>query len=112
VTALCALAAPEEPAATVPSTVGSKPLVTAERVDLNRASVTELMRLPGVGKTRARAILAARVRRPFRRLEDLLAVKGFSRPWLERQKGRVTVSDSAPASGIAVAPADGRSRRR
>lgn len=59
-------------------------------VNLNTASAEELERLPGIGPTRARAILDLRTRiTRFTRVEDLLRVKGIGRasfrklkPWL------------------------------
>jgi competence protein ComEA len=59
-------------------------------VNLNSASAEELERLPGIGPSRARAILALRAKLShFSRLEDLLRVKGIGRatfrklrPWL------------------------------
>lgn len=54
------------------------PAAVAVRIDLNTASVGELMALPGVGQVRAEAILLHRVRfGPFRTVEDLLAVDGL-----------------------------------
>ena len=41
-------------------------------VDLNRASEAELRALPGIGETRAEAIIGARAERPFRDLGDLV----------------------------------------
>ena len=52
-----------------------KSLPPGEKVDLNRAGVVELMRLPGVGQRRAQAIVAQRTRQPFRKVEDVLVVK-------------------------------------
>jgi competence protein ComEA len=50
----------------------------AEPVDLNTATATELMQLPGVGaKTAARILEHRKTRGPFRRPEDLMAVKGI-----------------------------------
>jgi competence ComEA-like helix-hairpin-helix protein len=47
-------------------------------IDLNRARVGELMALPGVGSTRADAIVLHRVRHgPFRSVDDLLQVDGI-----------------------------------
>ena len=47
-------------------------------LDLNRASVAELMALPGVGRVRAEAIVLHRVRRgPFRTLDELAGVDGI-----------------------------------
>lgn len=49
------------------------------RLDLNRASASELQRLPGVGPARAKAILAWRERfGPFRDPADLDQVPGIS----------------------------------
>ncbi len=59
--------------------LAKKGLAPGEQVDLNRASASELMRLPGVGRKRADAIVAARAQSPFRRPEDVLRVKGLSR---------------------------------
>ena len=48
------------------------------RLDLNRASVAELMALPGVGRVRAESIVLHRVRRgPFRTLSELATVDGI-----------------------------------
>ncbi|MEN6576660.1 MAG: helix-hairpin-helix domain-containing protein [Phycisphaerales bacterium] len=72
-------------------------LLPAERVNPNEASVASLARLPGIGATRARAIIAFRDRLEapatqkavFRCAEDLIAVRGIGpatiegvRPWL------------------------------
>jgi competence protein ComEA len=81
-----------------PSFAARKPLGTGERIDVNRASVVELMRLPGVGRKKAEAIAAHRARAPFRRLEDLLSVKGFSPTWLEKQRQHLAVGPAAAAA--------------
>jgi competence protein ComEA len=50
----------------------------AHRLDLNRASVAELMALPGVGRVRAEAIVLHRVRHgPFHAVADLAAIGGI-----------------------------------
>lgn len=54
-------------------------------VDLNRASVEELVALPGIGPVRAREIVAYRQRHGrFRTLEDLHAVKGLGEHTIEQ----------------------------
>lgn len=54
-------------------------------VYVNHASFEELRRLPGVGPKRADAILALRQRMgSFRRVEDLLRVKGIGRATLRK----------------------------
>lgn len=60
--------------------------VTPEgKVAINRANEQDLRRLPGIGATRAKAILALRERLGrFRRPEDLLRVKGIGRRMLGR----------------------------
>jgi competence protein ComEA len=80
-----------------------KALPAGERIDLNRATVTELMRLPGVGEKKAQAIVAHRQRRPFRRPEEVTAVKGLGPSWFQKVKGNVTVTASAPAANPAAA---------
>jgi competence protein ComEA len=79
-----------------PGFAAKKPLASSERIDVNRASVVELMRLPGIGRKRAEAIATRRGRAPFRRLEDLLSVKGISRAWLERQRPHLSVGTGTP----------------
>ena len=48
------------------------------RIDVNRAGVPELTILPGIGRTRAEAILVHRIRHgPFLNLADLERVDGL-----------------------------------
>jgi competence protein ComEA len=62
------------------------------RVILNVASEEELTRLPGIGPSRARAIVALRQRlAKFRAVEDLLRVKGIGRKTLRRIKPNVVL---------------------
>lgn len=52
--------------------------IRACRLDPNRGSLAELMALPGIGRSRAAAIILQRVRHgPFRRIEDLAEVDGL-----------------------------------
>jgi competence protein ComEA len=98
-------------AAALPALAAKKPLGPNERIDLNRASATELMRLPGVGQQRAQAILTLRAKSPFRKPEDVLAVKGLGPAWFAKVKGFVTVGAAAGGSApvpSATAPAAGR----
>lgn len=82
-------------AAALPALAAKKPLGPNERIDLNRAGVAELMRLPGVGERRAQAIVAQRSRSAFKRPEDVLAVKGLGPKWFARVKGNVTAGTAA-----------------
>jgi competence protein ComEA len=90
-----------------PASAAKKPLAPGDRLDVNRASVVELMRLPGVGRKKAEAITALRGRAPFKRLEDLLAVKGVSPGWLERTRPHLTVGavPATPPGSVRLTPA-------
>ena len=52
-------------------------------VDINRAPAEDLEKLPGVGPKLAQQIIAYRTKHgPFRRIEDLLIIKGIgSKKW-------------------------------
>ena len=81
----------------MPARAEKKPLGPGERVDLNSATAAELMRLPGVGKKKAEAIVATRDKRPFRKAEEVTRVKGLSPAWYAKVKGMVMVGE-APAA--------------
>jgi competence protein ComEA len=49
----------------------------SKTIDLNRASMAELMQLPGVGVKRAEEIVRYRLAHPFRRTSDLMRIKGI-----------------------------------
>lgn len=54
-------------------------------VNLNRASLEELTRLPGIGPARARAVLELRTRlKRFERVEQLMRVRGIGRRTFRR----------------------------
>jgi Helix-hairpin-helix motif len=57
-------------------------------VDVNRATVPELRRLPGIGPALAARIVDAR---PFTALDDLTRVRGLRRATLDRLRPRLTV---------------------
>ncbi len=96
-------------AAASPALAKKKPLASGERIDLNHASVAELMRLPGIGRSRAEAIAAHRARQPFRAPADVLQVEGIGSRWFERNQGRISAGSppagAAPAARPAPAPA-------
>jgi len=76
------------------------PLGEGERIDLNRADEAELDRLPGVGPSTARAIVAAREGGAvFRSPEDLLIVSGIGPATLERIRGHASVDDPPRGGG-------------
>ena len=64
----------------------------ARPLDLNTAAVEQLQSVPGIGPKTAVAIVNFRVKSgPFRRVEDLLAIKGISKRKLEELRPYVTV---------------------
>jgi competence ComEA-like helix-hairpin-helix protein len=65
------------------------------RLNLNRATVEDLRRLPGVGPTLAGEIVSARARRGrFATADDLRSVPGMGPKKLERIRDLVTVEES------------------
>ena len=72
---------------------GQKKNPPARPVDLNSASVEQLQQVPGIGPATAKSIINFREKSgPFRRVEDLLAIRGISKQALERIRPYVTVS--------------------
>ncbi len=60
-------------------------------VNLNTASRDALMRLPGVGEKTAEAIIERRDHVPFRRVEDIMEVKGIGEKKFEKMKQFIVV---------------------
>jgi competence protein ComEA len=60
--------------------VGAAEKSSADQVvNINTATVAELGLLPGVGPSKAAAIVKYRKARPFKKVEDILRVKGIGR---------------------------------
>ncbi|HEY8341412.1 MAG TPA: ComEA family DNA-binding protein [Calditerricola sp.] len=78
-----------------PPSVGDPVLAGAaqgEKVDLNRATAAELDALPGLGPSKAAAIVKYREEKgPFRAVEDLLDVPGIGPALLEQLRDHVVV---------------------
>ncbi len=65
---------------------------TAQTVNINTASLQELMTLPGIGQTRAEAILAYRQEQgSFQTIEDIMKVSGIKEGSFEKLKDKITV---------------------
>jgi competence protein ComEA len=61
------------------------------QVNLNEATLTQLDALPSVGEKAAQRILDWRQKRPFKRVEELVRVKGFGRKRFLRLKPYLTL---------------------
>jgi competence protein ComEA len=67
-------------------------------VNVNTATQEELQLLPGIGESRAAAVIEARKRRGgFQKLEDLLEVKGIGESGLARLRPHLTLEGKTTA---------------
>jgi competence protein ComEA len=105
IVACCVLGALSVPAARLASAAPTKasaaaassatPAPTAESggvVNLNEASPEQLALLPGVGPSRANAIVSHRKTHPFKRLEELMRVKGIGKKTFARLRPLLSLS--------------------
>ena len=76
-------------------TQGGGPGDAPHPVDINKATLEELVAVPGLGPAKSRAILKYREEHgPFTRLEDLIQVRGIGPRLLERLRPYLTVTPS------------------
>ncbi len=67
---------------------------TPQKVDLNRAEAWLLEALPGIGESRAEAIIAYRQQNgPFQNIDELIKVKGIGTTIYEQIEHLITVAD-------------------
>ena len=69
------------------------------RIDINSASAAELAKLPGIGPSKAEAIVEFRQKEPFVKAEDLRKVKGIGDKLYDSIKDQVTVGDAPSPKG-------------
>lgn len=74
-----------------PAGGSSKKEAPSGPVNLNTASKDALMRLPGVGEKTAESIIERRAHVPFRRVEDIMEVKGIGEKKFEKMKQFIVV---------------------
>ncbi len=77
-------------------TLGTVPTLSAaeenDPIDLNQATVRELIQLPGVGEVIAKRIVDFREEHgPFKRVEDLMKIKGIGEKSLEKIRPYIRV---------------------
>jgi competence protein ComEA len=64
---------------------------SAVPININSASATELASLPGIGDSKAQAIIEHRAAEPFKTVDDLKKVKGIGEKTLESLRPSITV---------------------
>lgn len=71
---------------------------SSKLVNINTATVEELARLPGVGEVIARRIVRHRARSgKFRKVEELLVIRGISAKKLDKLRPLITVGEDSAA---------------
>ncbi len=68
---------------------GVQDAVADSCVDINLADEKGLARLPGIGAGKAKAIVAAREKRPFKRKKDITRIKGIGPKSYQRMAGMI-----------------------
>jgi len=68
-------------------------------VNINTATETELAYLPGIGMSKAKAIISHREKRPFKKVEDLMRVKGIGRQTFKKIQVHLSVDGPTTAKG-------------
>jgi competence protein ComEA len=82
----------------------SSPVPTEGVVNVNTATAEQLALLPGIGPSRAEAIIQARQNRPFRAVQDLLRVRGIGPATLQNLRPYVSVDGETTLTRPVRAP--------
>ena len=69
----------------------------ADRVNINTATEAELAYLPGVGPSTAQKIVAHRERRPFKKIEQIIRVRGIGRKTFKKMRPFLAVDGPTTA---------------
>jgi len=105
-----ALGAQAQSAPSAARTPSAKPVASASAADtttvveLNGATLQELTKLPGIGPSRAQAILDLRTRMGgFKKVDDIMRVKGIGRKTFRKLEPMLRVQGSTartPSAGV------------
>ncbi len=68
-------------------------------ININTATVTELGFLPGIGKSKAEAIVKYRTNRQFKKVEDLMRVRGIGRKSFKKMRPYLSVKGETTVKG-------------
>ncbi|WP_206105489.1 ComEA family DNA-binding protein [Paenibacillus thalictri] len=78
-------------------TVPAKEAVAAKKIDINTAGEKLLEELPGIGASKAKAIIAYREQHgPFQTAEEITKVKGIGPKMYEKLQERITIGKNDP----------------
>ncbi len=72
-------------------TVPEDEMIKNEKISLNNAAKEELMTLPGIGETKADAIIEYRKLNKFNKLEDIMNIKGIGKSIYEKLKDYISL---------------------
>ncbi|HHH29260.1 MAG TPA: helix-hairpin-helix domain-containing protein [Polyangiaceae bacterium] len=70
---------------------GADSAQSTEVVNIQTASAEQLQLLPGIGPAKAQAIISHRERRAFRRVQDIMRVRGIGRATFRHLRSMLTV---------------------
>ena len=98
-----AMTAPSIASAQTPQPTGARPSARkapAGIVNLNTASATELQALPGIGAKTAERILEYRQKNgPFKKIEELMNIRGVGEKNFLKLKNQITVAAARAEQG-------------
>jgi competence protein ComEA len=77
-------------------------------VNLNSATKDELVALPGIGPSKAQAIIDYRTQNgPFRSVDEVRKVRGIGEKLFQQIKPELTIAGNGPRAAVAQVPARG-----